>query len=99
MTRTAPPLLSLACLASLALGGCTGPTTAGFDARMASLIGRPEAEVVAKLGVPVRTHEAGGQRFLQYESRRIGSYPGYYPAGGYPLWGYPFGPYRYGYYG
>jgi hypothetical protein len=79
----------LACGTLLMLGGCAVPTTAAFDARMSGLIGRPEADVVAALGVPVRTHEAGGQRFLQYESRRLVTYPG----------SYPFGPYRYGYYG
>jgi hypothetical protein len=79
----------LACGTLFLLGGCAVPTTAAFDARMSGLIGHPEAEVVAALGVPVRTHEAGGQRFLQYESRRLVTCPG----------SYPFGPYRYGYYG
>ena len=94
MPRMPPACLSLAAAALLALGGCTLPSTAGFDSRMAALVGRPEAEVVAALGVPVRTYDAGGQRFLQYEDRRIVSYPGSYPLGGYPL-----GPYRYGYLG
>jgi hypothetical protein len=88
MPRMPPVCLSLAGAALLALGGCALPTTAGFDSRIASLVGRPEAEVVATLGVPVRTHEAGGQRFLQYEDRRIVSYPGSYPVGAYPFGGY-----------
>ena len=84
------------CAALLAsLCGCAVPTTAAFDARVAGLIGRPEAEIVAQLGVPVRTHEAGGQRFLQYESRRLVGYPGAYPPG----FGFGYGGYRYGGYG
>lgn len=81
-------------LALLALGGCAFQTEAGFDARMSSLVGRPEAELVASLGVPVRTYDVGAQRFLQYESRRLVTYPGSYPFGG-----YRYGGYRYGYFG
>lgn len=63
----------------LAAGGCaTGPT---LDQRLATFVGRPEADVVAALGVPVRTYEAGGRKFLQFESRRsvaVAEPPGYY---------------------
>ena len=52
----------------LLLAGCaTGP---GIEARLAPLVGGSEAALVEALGVPTRTHEAGGLRFLQYEERR-----------------------------
>jgi hypothetical protein len=63
----------------LALGiltGCARATPEAFNTRMASLVGRSEADLVAALGVPERTYEAEGRRFLQYEDRRLVSYPG-----------------------
>ena len=61
----------------LLLAGCaTGP---GIEARLAPLVGGSEAALVEALGVPTRTHEAGGLRFLQYEERRAG------PASARPL--------------
>ena len=52
----------------LLLAGCT--TGPGIEARLAPLIGGSEAGLIEVLGVPTRTHEAGGLRFLQYEERR-----------------------------
>ncbi len=77
-------------MAALSLSACA--TREGFDARQASLIGRSEAELVATLGVPARTHDAEGRRFLQYEDRRLVSYGGS-PYGGF---GYGFGRRGYG---
>lgn len=37
---------------------------------LASLVGQPEAEVVRQLGVPSRTYEANGRKFLAYSERR-----------------------------
>lgn len=37
---------------------------------LATLVGQPEAEVVRKLGVPSRTYEANGRKFLAYSERR-----------------------------
>ncbi|MDT8332928.1 hypothetical protein RQ831_17880 [Roseomonas gilardii] len=53
----------------LLLGACA--TRQGFEQRMNAYVGRPEADLVASLGVPVRTFEAGNRRFLQYERRRV----------------------------
>jgi hypothetical protein len=78
------PLLFAAC--------ATGPT---LQQRLSTYVGRGEADLVAELGVPVRTYEAEGRRFLQYEQRRTVaiSQPGYYgPAFGGP-WGYRRGGY------
>jgi hypothetical protein len=50
------------------LAACaTGP---GIEARLAPFVGQTEAALVASLGVPTRTHEVDGLRFLQYEERR-----------------------------
>lgn len=73
------------------LAACAqGPT---LDQRLSTFIGRSEADLVAALGVPVRTHEVEGRRFLQFEQRRTvevaqpGMYrPSYGPWG--PRWGY-----------
>ena len=55
-------------LVVFALAGCSaGP---GIEARLAPFVGRSEAELVEGLGVPTRTHEVDGLRFLQYEQSR-----------------------------
>lgn len=43
-----------------------------FDrpAFLASFVGRSDAEVVRRLGVPTRTYEADGHRFLAYAEHR-----------------------------
>lgn len=76
------PLLVAAC--------AQGPT---LQQRLSTYVGRSEGELVAELGVPVRTYEAEGRRFLQYEQRRTVavSQPGFDR----PYYG-PFGP-RFGY--
>jgi hypothetical protein len=42
----------------------------GLSERLSPWIGRGEADLIAAFGVPVRTHEAEGRRFLQFEQRR-----------------------------
>jgi hypothetical protein len=52
----------------LLLAGCaTGPS---LETRLAATIGQSELQVVETLGVPNRTYDTGGFRFLQYEERR-----------------------------
>jgi hypothetical protein len=52
----------------LLLAACeTGPT---LDQRLSVWIGRGEGDLVAAFGVPVRTYEVEGRRFLQFEQRR-----------------------------
>lgn len=79
--RIAPALLLLPLLA----GCATGPT---LQQRLATFIGRSEGELVAELGVPVRSYETDGRRFLQFERERTVAVsqpdPFFYP-----------GPYRY----
>lgn len=84
---------SVLLLPLLALGACaTGPS---FSERMATLVGHSESDLVQALGVPVRTHEADGQRFLQFEERRTVLYPSPDP---FPFYG-PYGRWRGGYAG
>src|SRR3954466_2315629 len=64
------------CLAAFSLTSCTRLTPQAFNARMAGFIGHSEADLVARLGGPMRTYEVEGRRFLQYEDRRIVTYPG-----------------------
>jgi hypothetical protein len=61
---------ALPLLAALALAACA--TGAGFDARMQSLVGVTEGDLVQRIGIPdgdFATPE--GRRFLQYE--RLGT--------------------------
>jgi hypothetical protein len=60
--------------AATVLAGCaTGPT---LEQRMLPLIGQSDVNLVAALGVPVRTYEADGRKFLTFEERRSYIYPG-----------------------
>ena len=82
------PLLVAAC--------ATGPS---LDQRLATFVGQDEGALVSALGVPVRTYETDGRKFLQFESRRTVALPG-------DPYGYGFGSgfggfrgRRYGYFG
>ncbi len=78
--------MKYACLIILALlGGCVD----GGAARRAqanALVGQSEADLVRTLGVPTRTIETDGRRFLAYEDRRLDVLPGF--GGGYGGFGY-----------
>jgi hypothetical protein len=55
-------------LLPLLLAACAqGP---GLSERLSTWVGRSEGDLVAEFGVPVRTYEVEGRRFLQYEQRR-----------------------------
>ncbi len=85
-----PPELSMRRLAPVLLAGllaaCANPLAAR-KARMSQLIGKSETDLVQAMGVPVRTYETGGTKFLAYEERRIEIVPGSpfaYGSGPYP---------------
>lgn len=75
-----PRLCHLASALLLALAACSTATPEAFDRRMATYVGRPEAEVVASLGVPNRTYDGDGRRLLQYEFARPSSGPAIFPS-------------------
>lgn len=94
--RVRPALAAL--LGMLVLAGCAYDP-AVRTARLQPFIGQPVEVLVANLGVPTRTYEAGGIQFLAYTERRVDylpATPGYYGPG----FGSPYGPYGgYGGYG
>ncbi len=73
------------------LAACT-PASQRQDlaTRLSVFVGRGEADLVREMGVPSRSYETGGSRFLAYASTTTTVYPGYY--GGYGGWGWR-GPY------
>ena len=56
----------------LLLGAVLAGCAPAFDrpAFLATLVGQPEAELVRRLGVPSRTYETGGRKFLAYSEQR-----------------------------
>ncbi|SDB13545.1 hypothetical protein [Belnapia rosea] len=74
------PRRLLPALPLLALAACSSGTTAEFDRRIGTYVGRPETEVVANLGVPSRTYDGDGRRLLQYEFARPSSRPAVFPS-------------------
>lgn len=59
---------------------------------LAPLVGVTEADLVVRMGVPSRTFETGGIKFLAYDERHLDILP---TAPAFPGWG----PWYYGYYG
>lgn len=85
MKRVLPLLLAAV------LAGCAP----AFDrpAFLATLVGQPEAEVVRRLGVPSRTFETGGSKFLAYSERRSDLIRGGPFVGGFGTFGLGLGYY------
>lgn len=67
------------------LGGCVD-VGAERRAQANALVGQTEADLVRTLGVPARTIETDGRRFLAYEDRRLDILPGF--GGGFGGFGY-----------
>lgn len=86
-------------LVVLLIAGCANQLAAR-QAQLQPLVGRPETELIQIMGVPNRSYETGGMKFLAYEESRVelvpgspfyyglGPFPGMYPgglyAGGFP---------------
>jgi len=82
MRRALPALL----LSTLVLSACAvGPS---LSDRLSTYVGRSELDLVSALGVPTRSYETGGQKFLAYEEQRTVALPGGFAGG--PFYG-PFG--------
>ena len=81
-----------ALLAACLLTACTNGL-AEHQAELNRLIGHPESEVVQLFGVPSRTFDSGGVKYLAYTDKREDFLPGA------PPFPYPYGPPFYGWYG
>ncbi len=71
--------LTLAGLAILA--GCAYPSPQHVAA-LNALVGKSEADLVRTYGVPVRSVETGGSKFVAYNDHHIESFPDYPYFGG-----------------
>lgn len=68
-----PKIVKIAVLASaLVLAGCA--TTEGFKKIVQSWVGSSESQLIANWGVPIRTHESSGTRYLEYDYQHQGYY-------------------------
>ena len=88
MMRRSISLFPLLALAGLLLGGCV--SRAERDAALNAYIGIAETDLVRQLGVPDRSIETDGRRFLAYEVKRTQILPGspfYTGFDGPRLWG------------
>lgn len=85
--RSSPLLLVLA------LAAC-GNYGAERRAYLSSLIGAPEPELVRQLGVPSRSYETEGRKFVAYDERRVDLIPAGPFFGGF---GYGYGGFGGGY--
>lgn len=61
------------------LAGCATPTTEGFRQTLNAFIGAPEADFIHVAGIPTRTYEVDGFRYLEYEDRQTHTTPGTAP--------------------
>jgi hypothetical protein len=71
------------------LAGCAYPSPAHVAA-LNALVGKSEADLLRAYGVPNRTYDTNGLRFVTYSVSRIESYGGYgfAPAFGFYPYGY-----------
>ncbi len=74
--------LSLGALALLA--GCAYPSKQHIDS-LNAVVGKPETDLVRAYGVPNRTYDTNGHRFLAYSESHIDEY------GGDPGFGFGYG--------
>ena len=95
--RHVPSSVAIAGLVLLA--GCAYPSPQHVQA-LNALVGKSETDLVRARGVPSKTYETGGLKFLAYDMRRIDSIPGdagFYPGFGYGGFGGGFGYGGFGY--
>lgn len=72
----------IAFLFLLATAGCVSEA-ARRGAELAGTVGLSETDLVRRFGVPNRTYDVGGHRFLDYDDRHLVTFPGFatYGAG------------------
>jgi hypothetical protein len=78
-------IITLGALAALA--GCAYPSPQHVQA-LNSMVGKPEVDLVRTYGVPNRTIDTAGHRFLAYSESHIDDFGGYPGWGGYGGFGY-----------
>ncbi len=74
------------CVLLVSMAGCVD-RLAARQAQLNQLVGKPEVVLIQAMGVPTRTYEAGGVKFLAYDEQRLEILPGspfYYGSGPYP---------------
>ena len=84
MRRALPVLLPIL------LAACAVNNGEERRAYLTSLVGAPEAELVRQLGVPTRSYETTGRKFVAYDERRVDVIPGGPFFGGFG-YGYGYG--------
>ena len=67
------------------LAGCTD-RLAERQAELNGFVGRPETELLARMGVPDRTYEADGLKYLAYTEHRVDIVPSLAQPVGPPAW-------------
>jgi hypothetical protein len=72
---------------ALLLAGCVNQL-AQRQAYLDRFVGHPEPELVQQLGVPNRTYETGGLKYLAYDENRIQLVPTLPPYGPGPGWAF-----------
>lgn len=73
------------------LSACEARTPQAFDQQMATFVGRPEADLVASLGLPMRTYDTDSHRLLQWDFLQPSSRPAIYPSIGFGFGSFGFG--------
>lgn len=82
--RVALPLLVVL------LAGCVN-TLAQRQAKLAPLIGQSEQTLIQAMGVPSRSYDVSGTKYLAYDQRSTTVLPGYGPWGPWPYGWYGYG--------
>jgi hypothetical protein len=78
-------------LAVLALAACADPAAvARHQARLNALIGASETDLVRQIGVPSRSFDSDGHRFLAYSTSQVDIWPAS-PLIGFGRYGYGYG--------
>ena len=79
------------------LAGCAYPSKQHIDS-LNAIVGKPETDLVRTYGVPNRTYDTSGHRFLAYSESHLDEFGGD-PGFGYGGFGYGWGGFGYGGYG
>ena len=81
MRRPVLPILALL------VTGCVDQL-AQRQAFLTQFVGHPDSDLVQQLGVPSRTYETGGVKYLAYDESRVELVPALPPYGTGPWWAY-----------